>query len=87
MSASFPSPFLAALARRRLVFDGAMGTATHAANLDVQKDYWGKENCPEILIKSRPDLIQSIHESFFAVGADVVETDTFGGMQIGRAHV
>ncbi len=80
MTASFPSPFLAALARRRLVFDGAMGTATHAANLDVQKDYWGKENCPEILIKSRPDLIQSIHESFFAVGADVVETDTFGGM-------
>lgn len=57
-----------------------MGTATHAANLDVQKDYWGKENCPEILVKSRPDLIQSIHESFLSVGADAVETDTFGGM-------
>ncbi|HEX2839024.1 MAG TPA: methionine synthase [Phycisphaerales bacterium] len=75
-----PPSFLETLARRRIVFDGAMGTATHAANLDVQKDYWGKENCPEVLIRSRPDLIQSIHESFLAVGADCVETDTFGGM-------
>jgi 5-methyltetrahydrofolate--homocysteine methyltransferase len=74
------SLFLQHLAKRRLVFDGAMGTATHAADLDVQRDYWGKENCPEILVKSRPDLIQGIHESFLAVGADVVETDTFGGM-------
>ncbi len=75
-----PSLFLQHLAKRRLVFDGAMGTATHAVDLDVQKDYWGRENCPEILVKSRPALIQSIHESFLAVGADVVETDTFGGM-------
>ncbi len=76
-----PTPtFLETLTRRRIVFDGAMGTATHAANLDVEKDYWGKENCPEILVRSRPDLIQSIHESFLAVGADCVETDTFGGM-------
>ncbi len=75
-----PSLFLQHLAKRRIVFDGAMGTATHAANLHVEKDYWGKENCPEILVKSRPDLIQSIHESFLAVGADAVETDTFGGM-------
>ncbi len=74
------SRFLQELSRRVLVFDGAMGTATHAANLDVQKDYLGKENCPEILVHSRPDLIQSIHESFLRVGADVVETDTFGGM-------
>ncbi|MBS0198267.1 MAG: homocysteine S-methyltransferase family protein, partial [Planctomycetes bacterium] len=74
------SRFLQHLAKRVLVFDGAMGTATHAANLEVQRDYWGKENCPEILVKSRPELIQSIHESFLRVGADVVETDTFGGM-------
>ncbi|MGD9791240.1 MAG: methionine synthase [Phycisphaerales bacterium] len=75
-----PTPLLAQLARRPLVFDGAMGTATHDADLDVQRDYQGHENCPEILIASRPDLIQSIHESFLAVGADLVETDTFGGM-------
>ena len=80
MSNTFNSSFLTALARRRLVFDGAMGTATHAVDLDVTRDFLGKENCPEILVKSRPELIQSIHASFFAVGADVVETDTFGGM-------
>ena len=74
------SLFLDTLAKRHLVFDGAVGTATHAADLDVARDYWGKENCPEILVKSRPELIQGIHESFLAVGADVVETDTFGGM-------
>lgn len=75
-----PTSFLQALRERALVFDGAMGTATHAKNLDVQKDFWGKENCPEVLPLSRPDVIQEIHESFLAVGADVVETCTFGGM-------
>lgn len=75
-----PSPFLQALSRGTLIFDGAMGTATHAFDLDVDRDYLGKENCPEILVRSRPELIQSVHESFFAVGSDCVETDTFGGM-------
>ena len=77
---SSSSRFLQELSRRPLVFDGAMGTATHALDLDVQRDFLGKENCPEILVASRPELIQGIHESFLAVGADVVETDTFGGM-------
>ncbi len=76
-----PSRFLQELSRRVLVFDGAMGTATHAKKLDVQKDFWGRENCPEILVLSRPDVIGGIHESFLAVGADAVETDTFGGMR------
>ena len=74
------SAFLEALNQRVIVFDGAMGTATHAFDLDVERDFLGKENCPEILVRSRPDLIQSVHESFFAVGADCIETDTFGGM-------
>ncbi len=74
------SGLLREMSRRVMVFDGAMGTATHARALDLEKDFWGKENCPEVLVLSRPDVIQEIHESFFAVGADVVETDTFGGM-------
>jgi 5-methyltetrahydrofolate--homocysteine methyltransferase len=77
------SPFLQALRNRVLVFDGAMGTATHARDLDVAKDFWGKENCPEVLVLSRPDVIADIHDSFLRVGADVLETCTFGGM----AHV
>jgi len=74
------STFLQHLARRPIVFDGAMGTATHAKNLDVQRDFWGKENCPEVLVLARPDVVSEIHDSFLAAGADVLETCTFGGM-------
>jgi len=62
-----------------LVFDGAMGTSIHTKDLDVATDYCGCENCTDVLVKSRPDVIQEIHESFLAAGADAVETDSFGG--------
>ena len=68
------------LGRRVLVFDGAMGTATHELDLDVERDYWGCENCTDILALSRPDVVQQIHASYLEAGADIVETDTFGGM-------
>ena len=74
-----PSRFLTELARRVLVFDGAMGTSIHKHPLDVEADYCGCENCTDILVQTRPDIIQSIHESFLAVGCDAVETDSFGG--------
>ncbi len=73
------SKFLDQLARRVLVCDGAMGTSVHKCGCDLHKDYLGKENCTEVLVLTRPDVIQGIHESFLAVGADAVETDTFGG--------
>jgi 5-methyltetrahydrofolate--homocysteine methyltransferase len=74
-----PSPFIDHLARRVLVFDGAMGTSLHKVELDLHKDYCGCENCVDILAKTRPDVVQAIHESFLEVGADAVETDSFGG--------
>ncbi len=76
------SRFLQELDRRVLVFDGAMGTSIHKHDLTVEGDYCGCENCTDILVKSRPDVIQSIHESFLAVGADCVETDTFGANKL-----
>src|ERR1700741_3553213 len=45
-------------------------------------DFWGKEGCNELLVLSRPDIIRDIHASFFQVGCDVVETNTFGGSSI-----
>ena len=75
---AMPSPFLRELARRVLVFDGAMGTSIYARDLSVEHDYCGCENCTDILVRTRPDVIDEIHESFLAAGADVVETDTFG---------
>src|SRR5262245_19519233 len=77
-----PNRFFNELQRRVLVFDGAMGTSTHAIPLTLDGDYLGRENCPEALNLSRPDVIQGIHESFLAVGADAVETNTFGGNRL-----
>ncbi len=74
-----PSQFIATLARRPIVFDGAMGTSLHKVELDITRDYCGCENCVDILARTRPDVVQAIHESFLAVGADAVETNSFGG--------
>ncbi len=49
------------LAQRVLVIDGAMGTMIHAAPLSIETDYLGRENCPEILNVTRPDVIREIH--------------------------
>ncbi|MCE9590509.1 MAG: methionine synthase [Planctomycetes bacterium] len=74
------SRFLKELSRRVLIFDGAMGTSIHKrTDLELQRDYLGRENCTEVLVLSRPDVIIDIHRSFLAVGADAVETDTFNG--------
>ena len=72
------SSFTDELKNRVLVFDGSMGASIHAMDLDIEHDYLGRENCVDVLVKSRPDIIQSLHESFLAIGADVIETDTFG---------
>ena len=64
---------------RVLVLDGAMGTQIHAAELDLERDYLGLENCSEIVNVTRPDVIQAIHGRYFAAGCDAVETNTFGG--------
>jgi len=71
-----------ALASRILVLDGAMGTMIHQVPLTIEKDYDGHENCPEILVVTRPDVIADIHRAYFEAGADIVETDTFGGTGI-----
>src|SRR5947209_11983321 len=75
------SSFLKAVRERVVVYDGAMGTNIHFRNPTVD-DYWGKEGCSEVLVLSRPDIIRDIHGAFYAVGCDVVETNTFGATSI-----
>jgi 5-methyltetrahydrofolate--homocysteine methyltransferase len=75
------SNFLQTVRERVVIYDGAMGTNIQKRNPTLD-DYWGKENCSEVLVLSRPDIIRDIHADFFAVGCDVVETDTFGGTGI-----
>src|SRR5947209_2607487 len=73
--------FLQAVLERAVIYDGAMGTNIQFRNPSVD-DFWGKEGCNELLVLSRPDLIKDIHASFFKVGCDVVETDTFGATRV-----
>src|SRR5436853_7610027 len=69
--------FLKLVNERVVVYDGAMGTNIQKRNPTLD-DFWGKENCSEVLVLSRPDIIRDIHTDFFKVGCDVVETNTFG---------
>jgi 5-methyltetrahydrofolate--homocysteine methyltransferase len=65
------------LSERVVVADGAMGTMLQAANLMID-DFDGHEGCNEILNVTRPDVVRSVHDAYFAVGVDCVETNTFG---------
>jgi len=68
------------LAERILVLDGATGTWMQAQNLTAA-DFGGPEleGCNENLVATRPDVVRRMHDDYFAAGADMVETDTFGG--------
>jgi len=67
---------------RVLLCDGGFGSRIQALDLDVENDYWGHENCTDILPLSRPDIVREIHRGYFEAGADMVETDTFGASPV-----
>jgi homocysteine S-methyltransferase len=58
--------------RRPLLADGAMGTELHARGISFDR-------CYDELNLSDPALIQSIHEEYLQAGAEIIETNTFGG--------
>ncbi|MGA1602419.1 MAG: methionine synthase [Prochlorothrix sp.] len=63
-----------------IVFDGAMGTNLQAQDLTLE-DFGGAdyEGCNEYLVVTKPEAVKKVHRDFLAAGADVIETDTFGG--------
>jgi methionine synthase / methylenetetrahydrofolate reductase(NADPH) len=63
--------FTAALARRVLLCDGAMGTLARASGGQVEGP--GVELCVVA-----PELVSALHERYLAAGADVLQTHTFG---------
>jgi 5-methyltetrahydrofolate--homocysteine methyltransferase len=75
--------FLAALRDRVLIFDGAFGTWVQSQSLSVD-DFGGAalEGCNEHLVLTRPDVIRDMHDQFFSVGVDAVETATFGAFPV-----
>src|SRR6476620_11387747 len=77
--------FLDFAKRHVVLLDGAMGSQIQACDLTLD-DFWGQENCSEVLSLSRPDLIRDIHIGYLKAGADAVETNSFGGSPITLAE-
>ncbi len=77
------SRYLEEINKRVLVFDGATGTNLQLLNLGAD-DFGGPhlEGLNEYLVLSKPQVIRELHASFFEVGSDVVETNTFGSFPI-----
>ncbi len=78
---------LDALEERILVLDGAMGTMLQQKNPTIED--WGGpkyENCPENLLFTKPEWILDIHRAYYAAGADIVETNSFGGSPLTLAE-
>jgi 5-methyltetrahydrofolate--homocysteine methyltransferase len=76
-----------ALQSRILIIDGAMGTMLQQRNPTIED--WGGpafENCPENLLYTRPHWIRDIHSLYYKAGADIVETDSFGGHTVTLAE-
>lgn len=69
--------------RRVVVFDGATGTWLQSQHLGAD-DFGGPdlEGCNEMLNLTRPDVVDKLHTAYLEVGADVVETNTFGAFAV-----
>ena len=82
-----------AAAQRILIIDGAMGTMIQAYKLD-EAGYRGErfkawdrdvKGNNELLSLTQPEIIYDIHDQYFAAGADIAETNTFGAQVISQA--
>ena len=60
------------LSRRVMVADGAMGTMLYSKGVFINR-------CFDELNVSQPDLVRQIHLDYVKAGAEIVETNTFGG--------
>ena len=81
------SRYLDLINEKVVVYDGAFGT--YVQTLDLGPDDFGGEHlegCNELLVLTRPDVIAEMHDAFFKVGVDVVETATFGAFAVPLAE-
>ena len=85
-------PLEALMRQRIVVLDGAMGTMVQQYKFS-EAEYRGErfkdrkdkdlKGCLEILLLTKPEVIDEIHRGYFDAGADIVETNTFSGTTIG----
>jgi homocysteine S-methyltransferase len=73
------SDFLARIKQSPVLCDGAMGTLLYAKGVFINRSY-------DELNLSQPDLIRGIHHEYLQAGAEIIETNTFGGnsFRLGR---
>jgi methionine synthase / methylenetetrahydrofolate reductase (NADH) len=76
---SMPRDFLARLKEAAILCDGAMGTLLYSKGIFINR-------CYDELNLSQPDLIRGIHHEYLQAGAEVIETNTFGGNIVRLAH-
>jgi 5-methyltetrahydrofolate--homocysteine methyltransferase len=78
---------------RILVLDGAWGVLLQNSGL-TDAEFRGERfathprdllNDPDVLNLTRPDIVRSVHESYFGSGADIATTNTFTATSIGQA--
>src|SRR5437016_8108271 len=85
-------PFAALLRKRIVVLDGAMGTTLQRVGL-TEADYRGErfrdwkgkdlKGAIELLLLTKPEAVERVHEEYLRAGADVIETNTFSATTIG----
>ena len=82
------------LFKSRIAFiDGAMGTQIQKYKL-TEEDFRGErykshshelKGNNDVLVLTRPDVIEEIHTAYLEGGADIIETNTFNGTWISQA--
>jgi 5-methyltetrahydrofolate--homocysteine methyltransferase len=92
-SHSTRSQLEALLSERILVIDGAMGTMLQGRDLE-ESDFRGErlrehagelKGDNELLVLTRPQVVEDVHDAYCAAGADIIETNTFGANAIAQA--
>jgi homocysteine S-methyltransferase len=64
-------PFLEKIENRPMVCDGAMGTMLYSKGISLTR-------CFDELNLSAPQLVKEVHLAYVKVGAEILETNTFG---------
>jgi len=67
-----PADFLGRLKKSPVLCDGAMGTLLYGQGIFINR-------CYDELNTSQPDLIRQLHHQYLQSGAEIIETNTFGG--------
>ena len=64
--------FLTRLKQSPVLCDGATGTLLYAKGIFINR-------CYDELNVSQPDLIRELHHEYMQAGAEIIESNTFGG--------